>query len=275
MNHAQILASTAHRPWPLPNAPWIMRQTWHDLIFMHWPVPIATMRALVPPQLPLDTYEGQAWVGVVPFRMSGVRPRYTFDVPGLSAFPELNVRTYVTSPDANESKPGVWFFSLEAANPLAVAAARGIFKLPYFNAKMLARDEGNQIVYSSHRTHRGAPPADFAAAYGPTDGIYHAPPGSLDRWLAERYCLYTVTPRGQVLRAEIHHEPWPLQPAMAEITVNSMAMAAGITLPDTLPLLHFARRQDVLVWPIEKVDARVRTTVSGSSAVAPITHSDL
>src|SRR5512144_3404062 len=115
-----LLTEIAHRPWPMPRGPWVMKQAWHDLLFAHWPVPLATMRAAVPRALDLDTFEGRAWLGIVPFRMSGVRPRWTPSVPGLSAFPELNVRTYVT----RGGKPGVHFFSLEARNPVAVAIAR-------------------------------------------------------------------------------------------------------------------------------------------------------
>ena len=231
-----------------------MRQTWHDLLFAHWPIPAETMRAHIPPQLELDTYEGMAWIAVVPFRMSGVVPRGLPDVPWLSAFPELNVRTYVTSPapagaDPAKSKPGVYFFSLEAANPVAVAIARNVFKLPYFNADMRLDDHGTRIDYTSRRTHRAAPPAEFIGSYAPTGEVYHSQPNTLEQWLTERYCLYT-TQGDKLYRGEIHHLPWPLQPASADIAVNTMTDAAGITLPDTPPLLHFARRLDVIVWPL-------------------------
>jgi uncharacterized protein len=254
-----LLDQTAHRPWPLPNRPFVMHQTWHDLLFAHWPVPAETMRALIPAQMELDTYDGMAWVGVVPFRMSGVRPRSLPGLPWLSAFPELNVRTYVHTPapdgaPATITRPGVYFFSLEATNPLAVAGARMAYHLPYFQAAMSLTEDTGTIHYRSKRTHKGAPPAEFAGEYGPTDGIYHSQPGSLEHWLTERYCLYTVDPNGKLIIAEIHHIPWPLQPARATITTNTMAAAAGIDLPTREPLLHFARRLDMIAWlpaPVE------------------------
>jgi hypothetical protein len=237
-----------------------MRQSWHDLLFAHWPIPVEQLRPHIPPQLQLDTYEGVAWIAVVPFRMSGVTPRGLPDLPWLSAFPELNVRTYVTMPpragvaddDPVAKRAGVYFFSLEAANWVAVAIARGLFKLPYFNATMHLHDYGDHIEYSSHRTHRHAPPADFEGSYGPTGDPYQSTRNTLEHWLTERYCLYT-THRDRVYRGEIHHLPWPLQPAQAEIRVNTMTEAAGITLPDTAPVLHFARRLDVIVWSLQAV----------------------
>ena len=220
-----------------------MAQSWHDLLFAHWPVEPSVVAALLPPGLTLDTHEGCAWIGVVPFRMSGIRLRGLPPVPGTSAFPELNVRTYVT----DGTKPGVWFFSLDAANALAVTVARVWFHLPYFRARMRGDASGDDIDYSSVRTHGGAQPGEFRARYGPTGAVYAAASGTLEHWLTERYCLYAQSPRG-LLRGEIHHVPWPLQPAWAEIETNTIAAASGITLPDTEPLLHFARRIDVPCW---------------------------
>jgi uncharacterized protein YqjF (DUF2071 family) len=237
------LAEVEHRPWPLPPRPWIMAQSWHDLLFAHWRVDAAALGALLPPGLALDTFAGEAWVGVVPFRMSGIRLRGLPAVPGTSAFPELNVRTYVTDGE----HPGVWFFSLDAAHALAVRVARRWFHLPYFDARMRCDADGAGIDYASERTHRGAPPAALRARYRPTGEVSRASPGSLERWLTERYCLYARSPRG-LLRGEIHHAPWPLQPAAAEIETNTMAAAVGIPLPDEPPLLHFARRIDVVCW---------------------------
>lgn len=249
-----ILQSHDHRPWPLPRGPWVMAQQWLDLLFAHWPIPVEIMRTLVPPQLPLDTWDGLAWVGVVPFRMAGVRPRLTPSVPWLSAFPELNVRTYVKVRDRGIEKRGIYFFSLEAANPVAVAIARSTFQLPYFNAQMALVDQAGTINYRSHRTHRNAPAADFVGSYHPTGAIYQSTPGSFDAWLTERYALYTIGRRGQVCIGEIHHIPWPLQPATAEITVNTMAQASQLTLPATAPILHFARQLDVVVWPLRPIE---------------------
>lgn len=236
----------------MPKSPWIMAQSWHDLLFAHWPVPAHEMRALIPPQLELDTFDGDAWVGVVPFRMSGIRPRACPAVPWLSAFLELNVRTYVRSKDPENPKPGVYFFSLDAANPVAVAVARSSFKLPYFNAAMRMSETENVISYRSQRTHRGAGAANFEGRYGPLGEVYRSEPGSLEHWLTERYSLYTVS-KGRAFCGEIHHGPWPLQSAFCEIKGNTIAAAANICLPDTAPLLHFARSIDVVVWPISAV----------------------
>jgi len=246
---ADPLEATAHRPWPLPDAPWIMKQQWHDLLFAHWPLPVPVVRRLVPTSLVVDSFDGWAWIGVVPFRMAGVRPRWVPPLPGLSAFPELNVRTYVHA----EGKAGVYFFSLDATNALAVAAARRFYHLPYFRARMAARDDGRAISYESRRAHRGSAAAEFTGRYRPVAPPRAAERGSIDHWLTERYCLYTTDGRNRPYRAEVHHRPWPLQGAEAEIERNTMAAAAGVELPPERPLLHFARRLDVLVWPLTRV----------------------
>ncbi|MGQ0600891.1 MAG: YqjF family protein [Anaerolineales bacterium] len=224
------------------------------------------MRRALPPQLQPDTFDGQAWIGVVPFGMSRVYPRYTFPVPGLSDFLELNTRTYVTL----DGKPGVFFFSLDAANPLAVALARAWYKLPYFNAQMRMSENARPstsraiyrlprsaqgaswIDYHSTRTHRGEPSAEFKGRYRPVSDVFHSQPGSLEGWLTERYCLYTVVD-GKVFRGEIHHAQWPLQRAEAEIETNTMAAPTGLTLPNVPPLLHFAREIKMVAWGIGRV----------------------
>jgi uncharacterized protein YqjF (DUF2071 family) len=225
-----------------------MAMSWHDLLFAHWPVAVDALRPLVPAVLDVDVRDGVAWLGVVPFRMSGVRVRGLFALPGSGAFPELNVRTYVTF----GGRPGVWFFSLDAASRMAVRTARSLFHLPYFDADMTCRADGDDVVYRSRRTHDGAPPAEFVARYGPAGATFRASPGSLDHWLTERYCLYAAKPDGSILRGEIHHAPWPLQPARATIDVNSQAAAAGVSLPETAPHLLFARRLDVVAWAPER-----------------------
>jgi len=241
-----LLQSVAHRPYPVPDGPWIMQQVWHDLLFAHWPIPPDVLRPLLPATLPLDTFQGQAWVGVVPFRMSGIRIRGLQPLPGVSRFPELNVRTYVEV----AGRPGVYFFSLDAANLLAVWGARIGFSLPYFHAAMRCMEEDGSIRYASHRY--GAGHAAFVAEYKPLLPPRLAQPGSLEHWLTERYCLYTRR-GGRIVRGEIHHEPWPLQDATANISVNTMTSAAGFDLPDLAPLLHFARQIDVLIWPIRSI----------------------
>jgi hypothetical protein len=227
---------------------------WHDLLFAHWPVPAADLQRALPAGLQLDRFNGTAWLGVVPFRMTGVRPRWIRALPWFSAFAELNVRTYVRV----GGKPGVYFFSLDAANGLAVEVARRWYHLPYFRARMECRDHGGHIAYFSRRTHRGAPPAEFLATYWPTGEVFQPVRGTLEYFLTERYCLYTTGAGSKVCRAEIHHAPWPLQPAAARIQANSMAAAHGFRLPDVSPVLYFARRLDVVAWrlkPIASTDA--------------------
>jgi uncharacterized protein YqjF (DUF2071 family) len=221
-----------------------MAQRWHDLLFAHWPVPAAELQHLIPARLTIDTFNGHAWLAVVPFRMSGVRLRGTPAVPWLSAFPELNVRTYVKC----EGRPGVWFFSLDAGNPLAVAIARAWFHLPYFRARMRCSNRDGWIEYISQRAHNGAVAAALEGRYRPVGPVIFPGPGTLEYFLTERYCLYTLDSKRQLIRGEIHHPPWPLQTAEAQFVRNTMAEAAGVLLPAGKPLLHFAKRQDVIVW---------------------------
>src|SRR5579864_3295886 len=185
---ADLLEASAHRPWPRPRGPWVMTQSWHDLLFAHWPVDAAVLRAKIPPQLEIDTFMGQAWIAVVPFRMSGVRLRGTPSVPWLSKFPELNVRTYVVA----ENKPGVWFFSLDAGNFLAVAVARAWFHLPYFRAHMSCGQRDGWVHYKSERTHGDGRDAILHGKYRPIGGAFESRPGSLEHFLTERYCLYAT-----------------------------------------------------------------------------------
>ena len=219
-----------------------MAQTWNHLIFAHWPVPADELRRVLPAPLTLETYDGQAWLGITPFTVSDFRLRALPMMPG---FPELNVRTYVTY----QGKSGVYFFSLDAGNRLAVLGARISFRLPYFKARMSAVDAADGVHYSSHRTHPNAHPAELRARYRPTGPVYEAARGSLDDWLTSRYCLFAVDKGGKVFRGEIHHPPWPLRPAEATFHRNTMAAPLGIELSGA-PLLHLSERQDVLVWPL-------------------------
>ena len=244
------LHHVAHRPWPLPSGPWVMKQIWHDLLFAHWPVSAAAMRPLVPAQLTLDTFDSQCWIGIVPFRMSGIRARTLPPIPGLSRFPELNVRTYVTY----GAKPGVYFFSLDAANLPAVWAARRFFHLPYFDAAMTSKEIGRSVHYHSRRFRDAA---EFRGHYDPTAEIRLRDKGSIEHWFTERYCLYTIYDN-QVHRGEIHHQPWPLQDAEAELEINTVAAASGIPMPETAPMLHFARRLEVLIWPLRRTEQTQR-----------------
>ena len=232
-----------HRPFALPAGPWVMGQSWLDLLFAHWPVPEKTLRTVIPNRIPIDTYDGYAWIGVTPFEIVGAHPRAVPPLPWLSRFPELNVRTYTTI----AGRPGIWFFSLDAARAIAVTAARLTYRLPYRHAHMAITRSGLRINYRSRASTAGAA---LRATYQPTGAASHAADGTLEHFLTERYCLYTLDRHGKVRRADIHHAPWPLQPARAELAENTMTEPLGIRLPDQQPLLHYAARQDVLVWPL-------------------------
>lgn len=237
---AAILAACQHRSFPPPARPWWLTQAWNHLLFAHWPLPPAALRPLVPRALDLDTFKGQCWLAVTPFYLSEMSLRSLPPLPGISSFPELNVRTYVIK----EGIPGVYFFSLDAGAWPAVFGARIGFGLPYYRADMEIASEANGFRYRSRRRDGRA---DFVGRYRPVGPPQHPVPGSLEYFLVERYCLYALR-AGRAWRAHIHHEPWPLQPAAAEIERNTAAEAAGICLPSVAPLLHYAERIEVLTW---------------------------
>jgi uncharacterized protein len=242
-----ILKHVGHRPWKMPDAPWVMTQTWRDLLFAHWPVDPGQLRAIVPAVFPLELFEGAAWIGVVPFRMTNVAPRGIPSLPGVSEFPELNVRTYVRI----EDKPGVYFFSLDAGNTLAVRAARALLNLPYYKAAMSITSSDGGFAYESRRAGNGA--AEFVAHYRPVGEAFVPVAGSIEHFLTERYCLYNADRHGTPYRLDIHHPVWMLRSAEAELARNTMAGASGIALPDRQPLLHFSARQDAVAWKPRKL----------------------
>jgi uncharacterized protein len=239
---ASILQEVKHRPWPMPGSPWVMTQTWNNLLFAHWRVSATDLRAKVPPVFELDLFDGNAWIGVVPFHMTNVAPRAVPSLPWISEFPELNVRTYVRVGD----RPGVYFFSLDAGSSLAVRTARTLLNLPYYSASMQARPIDGRIDYRSRRM--SEPLAEFNATYRPAGPAFLAAEGSLEYFLSERYCLYNVYRDGSPYRLEIHHPPWLLQPASAAFAANTMMNASGLPAPIGRALLHFAKRQDVVAW---------------------------
>jgi len=235
------LGRTDHRPWPLPPGPWVTRQTWHDVLFAHWPIAASALRSLVPPAVEVDEFDGTAWVSVLPFRMTGVTARGVPPLPWLSAFPEMNLRFYVS----HRGRAGIWFVSLDAARALAVWTARRFFHLPYFHARIRVRADGDRVHYHSRR---GG--TELAATYWPSGVTFEAAPGTLDHFLTERYCLYTTSRRGDLRTLDIHHRPWPLQRASAEFDVNTVATSQGIAVGGAPALLHFSSRLDVVFWPM-------------------------
>ena len=242
------VADTAHRPWPLPPGRWLLGQCWEDLLFAHWRVDAEAVRRLVPSGLTVDEHDGSAWLAVTPFVITSFRLRGTLPLPVVSRFPEINVRTYVTA----EGKPGIWFFSLDTSSRAAVEGARRFYRLPYFHARMAVSRRGEHVDYTL--TRRAAPrPFVFTASYEAAPGeAMIAPPGSLEHFLTERYCLYAADSTG-LHRAEIHHPAWRLRPAQAAIELNTMP-PDGLE-PQGEPLLHLAERLDVVVWPLERLEA--------------------
>jgi len=242
-----ILAATSHRPWPLPNTHWTMTQRWNDLLFAHWPVPAAQITPLLPANLTADTFDGSAWVGIVPFWMDQIRMHRLPAIPGANRFPELNLRTYVREPHSNLG--GVYFFSLDAGNPLAVAMARIFFKLPYYWSKMrIDHCDNREFCYSSQRRFAKTP-AKFRARYRSLGQA--SDKQGLEQFLTDRYALYTADPSGALFKGNIHHLPWPLERAEAEFELNDLPAAHGIHLPDTPPLLHYSRELVVYIWALE------------------------
>lgn len=225
--------------------PWVLRMRWLNLLFAHWPVDAQQLQALLPRGLELDLFDGEAWLGIVPFTMADVAPRGIPALGRFSQFPEINVRTYVRHGDL----PGIHFLSLDAASRPTVEGARRVFHLPYFRARMSSEREDGRIVYRTERVDRRGPPAAFAASYRPTGPVEPSARGSLEAWLTVRKRLFSADRRGRIWRTEIDHGPWPLQPAEAEIGLDSMAAAHGLVLPDRSPHLRFAARLDVRGWP--------------------------
>ena len=285
----EVLSITDHRPWPLPAGNWAMTQHWNDLLFAHWPVPAVEIAYLLPPGLQVDTFDGWAWVGVVPFSMDRIRLRGLPSLPAASHFPELNLRTYVRSQSTRV--PGVYFFSLDAANPAAVAMARLRFHLPYFWARMHAEEKPDGLIHYHSQRLLTRQPVCFKAQYrglgrfakgsvglaassqssnvrtfrggsatsSPVLPALHSTPGSIEHFLTERYCLFTSrggnSAQPKLLIGNIHHAPWPLEEAEGEIERNDLPAAHGIILPNRPPLLHYARELAVYVWNLEPVTA--------------------
>ena len=252
---SDTLLETAHRPYPLPGRPWRMRQRWNDLLFAHWPVPPASVANHLPAGLEVDTFDGQAWLGVVPFFMDQVRVRTlgqrTLSFPTTRAFPELNLRTYVRS--RRTGKRGVWFYSLDAGSPLAVFGARTIFSLPYFPARMVYRREPDgSVSYTSRRLLPRSRPAETRLRYRPIGPVTPSQPHDLASFLTERYALFTISYwTRRLLVGEIHHRQWPLQPAEAEWQANALPADFGFRLPAIEPVLHFGRELDVVIWSLK------------------------
>ena len=231
----------------------VLSMTWRDLLFAHWPVAPGTVADRLPGRLSVDTHDGDAYLGVVPFVMADVGPR---GLPLGLSFGELNLRTYVTA----DGDPGVYFFNLDADDRVGVRIARSVFQLPYYRAEMDVRTQGSgrdrEVRFGSRRTSTDAPPAAFDATYGP-NGSFSAPaPGSRAAFLTERYRFYIIDDDGRLYHGDIDHEPWSLAPGRAEIRENGLFDASGFDEPDGEPLLHFAAPVEVTAGRIHRPSSR-------------------
>ncbi|MGN7356725.1 YqjF family protein [Paenibacillus sp. SAF-054] len=250
MNPKEILSYTQHRPFPLPKGPWLMKQGWNDLLCAHWPVNTDDLLPLIPRGLDLELWEGRPWISLIPFRLKPLRVRGVPPLPFVGDFLEFNVRTYVT----RNGKPGIFFLNLEASSPLAVAGARTFAHLPYHHARMSIRyGDQETFRYVSVRPHHHADDVIFKGTYRPVSHqVVHAQPGTLIHWLTERYCLYTLSPGGEILVGDIHHLPWPLQEAELEVDTNMMTNYHGFDLADPPSIVTYAKRLEVLFWALRK-----------------------
>jgi len=247
----ELFQRVDHRPWPMPARPWTMVQTWDDLLFIHWPVPVAVLRKQLPSSVELDTFDGEAWVGVVPFDLSRLRLRGMPSVPRIGGFLELNVRTYVVY----DGKPGVWFLSLDAPNRAAIWCARAWYHLPYHRAEIQMVRDKRAVSFTASRSGGGSAGAKLRCTYEPT-GEPARGCEPLAQWLTERYCLYATDRAGRLFRAQIHHVPWPLQPARVTIHENTMLVAQGLPQPNGPPLVHYSRHLEAVIWSPERLSNR-------------------
>ena len=255
-----------------PNGRPLMHQTWGRLLFMHWRIDEKLLRPMIPAPLEIDTFDGTAWIGVIPFTMWDIRATFLPPIPSASAFHELNVRTYVHY----QGVPGVWFFSLDAAHRLAVCGARAFYHLPYFNAEMSLKQSGDRIDYSSARRDpmsypkffaaeqngfgmdfnaaqvRDLPRAQFKGSWRVDEALTESRPGSLEFFLTERYCLYAYR-RGFLSRARIFHDPWPLRSATIDSFQSTMIESLGLPSPKGEPVLNYAEEIDVDIWPVRRL----------------------
>jgi len=234
-------------------------QRWSDLLFLHWKVPVSLVRPLVPPELTIDTWDNHAWIGLVPFHMSGVRPWWSPPVPGLSEFHETNVRTYV---HLDGRDPGVWFFSLDAANSLAVSLARTFWHLPYYTSEMTVDRQGSRVEYRSQRlTEEPRPGLHIVATIGntlPTSSRSNhtgtALPDTLEHFLAERYLLYAKSPSGQLYRGQVHHSPYPLREARLVHLKETLLASAHLPVETDPAHVMFSDGVSVEIFSLERIN---------------------
>lgn len=228
----------------------VMRQRWSRLLFLHWPMEPAAIQATLPPGLHVDTFEGKAWAGVVPFYMDAIRPVYVPPMPWISWFLEMNVRTYVHD-DAGNS--GVWFYSLDCNQPVAVEVARRFFHLPYHHARMKARLEADIVHYRSERRGTGVP-TDYV--YQPDKReVRMAEPGTFEFFLVERYLLFSASSVGRIHTGRVYHTPYTFTDAECGTWSAEPLRQAGLPMPEVAPAsMLYSPGVDVWVHPLRRHD---------------------
>lgn len=237
-----------HRSWPVPSKNWIMRQTWRNVFFAHWPVLPERLRPSIPSTLEIDTYQQMAWIGVVLFEIEGIYFRGLSPISVVHKFPEVNLRTYVQ----HKGKPGVFFLSLDVGNWASLVISKRWYHLPYRNAKISYRKEGSTFHCQSVRKGKSTIPITMKGSFTPNSESYYPEEGTIDHWLTERYCLYSLDRRGNIYCGDIHHKPWLLQKAQAVISDNTLPTPFGIDISEVEPILHFSKGMDTLFWNIKK-----------------------
>ncbi len=245
---------TSHRPRQLPLGRWAMTQRWNDMLFAHWPVPAQTLAEKLPDELQVDTFQGSAWLGVAPFWMDRMKIRGVPPIPGARSFPALSLRTYVR--DQRTGVPGMYFFSLDVSSLLAVGVGKVFYHMPFHWAQMRLEQKSDREFSFYGRRLLSSWPVAFRARYkglGPTHKLAENRSGTLENFLMERSCLFARNRAGQTIRASLHHVPWPLEEAEAEIEQNDLAASIGICLPNEKPVLYYSRRLAVYIWPAELV----------------------
>lgn len=246
----EILRNIDHRPWPLPSKNWIMRQSWRNVLFVHYPVSSEYLRTYIPSSLEIDTYKGTAWLGMVAFMMEGIFPRGLSSISLTPSFSEINVRTYVHF----NGKPGVYFLSLDVNDWASYTIARRWYRLPYQRTNISYQQEGETFYFESARKSTAVDsPISIQIKYTPLSEVYFPKEGTLDHWLTERYCLFSSNKKGNIFCGEIHHQPWPIQNVKAEINRNTLYTPFKKDNTNLQPLYHFSKGVDTLFWNIKRV----------------------
>lgn len=244
-----LLNDIIHRPYPLPSKNWIMRQTWKNVLFLHWPIPLEKLRPHIPTSLQIDTYKGTAWLGIILFVLEGIYPFGLSSISLTPKFPEINVRTYVTY----NGKPGIYFLSIDVDNWASLKIAKHWYHLPYHSAHISFQKEGESFHCHSVRRENRNDPLSFHCKYASVSDVYAPKEGTLDHWLTERYCFYSSNNGVSIYCGEIHHQPWPLQKAKIELVNHTLFTPFHFDLPEEKPVIHFSPGVDSLMWNIKKI----------------------